>query len=412
MLDKWGQDMLETSWGHKVDPNHLNLSSVIFIFVAGSFALFFRNTPSDFFHLFCILTPVIPMLVIVSEKEVGEMFCIAASLAFLVSYFVSKLPFNAPIIRLKNGFMTERLIVSVSVFLGFLIILLTISRGGLNYLNFSFSEVYEFRRAASASRGTLLNYLLLNYIALVLPLSIALTIKQKRFHLLIIFAIINILIFGLTSNKSYIFAGPFAIGVYFILSRPKPAFLIAFSAAIIITSLTIIYHFNKDFYDLPTLFIRRYFFVPAYVNLQYWEFFSYNPYAFWSDSKVSLGMVEPVYAYPTPRIVGAYFTQADFSRTASLFTNSNTAWIGSGFGNAGYFGMFFYAILSGIVCKYGNTLSKIIGFKAAVSGMGFYFFSVFFTSTDLPAALLSYGMFLTIFIMILWNQNHVKANKL
>lgn len=397
--------MLETSWGHKMDPNHNGLSNLIFIFVSGVFALFFRNRPSDLFHLLCLLTPILPMLVIASQKEVGELFCLAASLAFLVSYFVSKLPFNAPVIRLRTGFITERNFVTFSIFLGSLIIALTILRGGLSYINFNFQEVYEFRRGASSSRGTLLNYILLNYIALILPLSIALAIKQKRFYLLFIFAVINVALFGLTSNKAYLFAGPFVIGMYFVLSRPKPAFLIAFGAAIIISTMTVVYLFNKEFHTFPTLFIRRYFFVPAYVNLQYWEFFTSNPYAFWSDSKVSFGMVEPVYSYPTPRIIGSYFSQTDLSRTASLYTNANTGWFGSGFGNAGYYGMFFYAILSGVICKYGNTLTRFIGSKAAISGLGFYFFSVFFTSTDLPAAILSYGMLFLIFVMTMWKAN-------
>ena len=129
---------------------------------------------------------------------------------------------------------------------------------------------------------------------------------------------------------------------------------------VISAGLTLLFVYNPDLLELPTLFVRRYLFVPAYANFLYWEFFTTNPYAYWSDSTVGLGIVQSPYGVSTPRVIGSYFSGIDVSSRAIQFHNANTGWLGSRYGNAGVIGTLIYAVLSGVVTNYVNYLSYVL----------------------------------------------------
>ena len=404
MLEAWGQDFLETSWGYG-EKNEFAFEISAFLFAIGAFITSrVGNRPSDYMHLFFFITPIMPMCVIASYKQVGVDYLAWAMVCFSISLYVSKLKMTSLSIRLQYGIISQTNYIYLSIFIGLLVLLLTIARGGLNFLNFDFSSVYEFRRDASSSRGAILNYLLLNYIGVILSFGFALAIYLKKYLFIALLIFINTLIFGLTSNKSFLFVGVFTLGLYYILGlrSPKKALILLF--CVISAGLTLLFVYDPDLLELPTLFVRRYLFVPAYANFLYWEFFTTNPYAYWSDSTVGLGIVQSPYGVSTPRVIGSYFTGIDVSSRAIQFHNANTGWLGSGYGNAGVVGMLIYAVLSGVVTNYVNYLSYVTSPRVATAGVGFYFFSVFFTSTDLPAALLSYGFFSLVFIIMIWRQ--------
>jgi len=246
---------------------------------------------------------------------------------------------------------------------------------------------------------------MLNYVGLLLALGFAIAFSIRSFKYVSLLAVINVVIFALTSNKAYLFVGVFVWGIYIILGTKRPKAMYVLLLSSICVGLTLLYMALPSQWIWATLFVRRYIFVPAYANFLYWEFFSEFQYALWSDSKIGLGLVESPYGRPTPRVVADYFTGVDFSNTVQEFNNANTGWIGAGFGNAGPIGVFIYAFISGIVTKYSNALAEVIGKRVAISAVSFYFFAVFFTSTDLPAALLTYGFFSLVAVILLWNRS-------
>ena len=404
MLTRWGDDFLETSWGQYASPNPYHLLLPVFLVSAFLISIIIDDRPSDFFHLLCFLTPVTPMLIIAENKDVGELFALFALFAFFISFTISRLKFSAPFFYFNLSVFKAKNFAFFTIVLGLMIVVIALLKGGGNYVNFNFSDVYTYRRAASDTRGTLLNYALLNYIGILLPLGFAVALERKQAFLFIALFTINVILFGLTSNKSYFFIWVFTFLIFIILKLKNSTLILVISMASVCVSLTVLYIFAPSLDIFGTLYIRRFFFVPAYANFQYWEFFLTHPHAYWSDSKLSFGLVDSVYGRPTPRIIADYYSGVDFTYRVEKFSNSNTGWFGSGFANAGYAGMVFYAVLSGVVTKYGNLLSEYVGRRVATAGLSFYFFSTFFTSTDLPAALLSYGMFSLIFIMILWGS--------
>ncbi len=412
MLKKWGTDFLETSWGK--GANVSNIAFYIFLLLAFGAFLTSRmeKRASDYLHLLFFLAPIVPMGIISANKGVGLSYYFLVMVAFTISYTISCIKFPKIRINLKLGFITEKNYLLICVILGFFIIAWAIINGGLEYINFDFSQVYEYRRGASDSRGVLLNYILLNYIGTLLALGFAIAFSNKSIFYIFLLLAINVIIFALTSNKSYLFVGAFTMALYIIINTPFPKLYLILGFISVVVGLTVLYLIFPQQWIWATLFVRRFIFVPAYVNFLYWDFFTQHPFAFWSDSKVSLGLVESVYGRPTPQIIGDFYSGKDFSDTAIRYNNANTAWLGSGYGNAGAIGVLIYAVLSGIITKFANMLGKLIGNRLAFVALAFYFFTIFFSSTDLPAALLSYGFFSFIIILIFWKKHNIhQSNK-
>lgn len=405
MLPVWGADFLETSWGEHAQFNKwvfVNLAIFSIVCIGPSL---FKKRASDFLHAIFFAIPICPMLVISGFKSSGLEFAYFSIIIFYISYAVSLINFFPYYIAVKNSVLSKENYPMLCMLLGGFIVLWCLLNGGLNYINFDFTKVYEFRRGASASRGALLNYILLNYVGVLLPVGVAIACSYKKYRFLLVFIFINLAITILTASKAYFFVTFFAMAIYFLSASGSliQKFIVAISAVLI--GLTLLYLIIPETFILGTLFIRRYLFVPAYVNFLFFDFFSNNAFVYWADSSVSLGLIDSPYNKPTPQVIGDYYSGVDFSNTVQLFNNANTGLIGAGFGHAGYYGVIIYSLITGVLTKSANYFAKFVGYRVAVSSLSFYFFAIFFTSTDLPAAVLSYGLLAFILILVFWKEN-------
>jgi hypothetical protein len=144
---------------------------------------------------------------------------------------------------------------------------------------------------------------------------------------------------------------------------------------------------------------NRFLFIPAQLNFFYYDFFSRNPKIFWLDSKWLL--INKIIGYPysldLPFIIGdVYFNRPE--------TQANTGWIGSGYAQAGFWGMMVYALIIGELFKY-------LDYKALTVGRNFIMisFSPFivslFLSADLKTVFLSHGLLLYLIILSVLKSN-------
>ncbi|MEZ8292909.1 O-antigen polymerase [Vibrio splendidus] len=406
MLPVWGEDFLEVRWGLKPSWNIFFIVNTIIYIIASIYISRRRSRPSDFIHIIFFAFPIAPMLIISSFKGQGFLIAYGAIFALLLSCFVTRLRYVPISFSSKVNVFDKNNYLIFCTIIGAVIIVLSVLKGGMSFLNFDFTKVYEYRRAASSSRGVLLNYLILNYIGILLPLGVAISLAMKRYFILLLLLIINMLIAALTSSKAYFFVSMFTIFIYLVSSnRNRSGYYFLMVISGILSFLVTLYMIFPSSEFLGTLFIRRYAFVPAYVNFLYWDFFSINEYAFWADSSISMGLIDSTYGKPTPQVIGDFYSGVDFSLTEQEFNNANTGLIGSGYGNAGLLGIWFYALLSGFVLRYCNNFSSFLGYRISIASIGFYFFAIFYTSTDLPAAMLSYGMISYMILYFLWKKD-------
>ena len=90
------------------------------------------------------------------------------------------------------------------------------------------------------------------------------------------------------------------------------------------------------------LFIRRVLLVPAQLNGFYFEFFDENLKYYWSQSKITFGLLAMPYEQSSPKTIGAFYF-------GNKGTSSNTGFLGQGFANAGYLGVLIYLGIFGFV---------------------------------------------------------------
>jgi hypothetical protein len=181
--------------------------------------------------------------------------------------------------------------------------------------------------------------------------------------------------------------------------RQKSHHIILAMAALMLFA-SVIYKISGAFEMVPTLTVRRMFFVPAYANFLYNDFFSLSPKMFWSDSKLSMGLIDNPYGYTAPRVILNYYNFGSMS--FQYAGNSNTGFLGAGFGHAGLIGMLFYSIIISVLLRVANVVSDKLGYITTCAGLTHLFIAVLFSSSDTLSSFLSYGsMLMIIFAVIL-----------
>ncbi len=350
------------------------------------------------FHLLNIMIfiSIIPMLVIYSSANLSSYFI------FLVILSLSLIRI---IIGIRNFLVLD--IVPFTLIKYLVVILALISLAWLISLNYSYFnlnilKVYEYRLEISSKMPVSLNYMYnLTYKGFIPILYLYFLFTEekflKKFLFTLVVFLIYVAIFGLTSQKFFLFLIPTIFILYLISSisrNPSLVFLVIF-----ILFLMSLYMVNLDQlgFIIKSLLIRRLLFVPAKLNFDYFQFFSQNPYVWFSDSRFLITHYFMSYPYnlDVPHLIGkVIYGRPDMS--------ANTGWIGSGYAHAGVLGMFIYAIIIGTLLDYLDFLARYLNYKFIVLSF-FPYVVTMYLSSDLKTVFLTHGlMFYLLFLNILY----------
>jgi hypothetical protein len=402
MLEVFGRDFLERNWlAADVTPAK-GLLSALAVLVVAHFASLQRKQLSDFYLTILAMFPVIPMIALFSHRGAAPEFVLMIVGCYILIWGLLRIP--VPQFKSRDlGIFNEKNFTAISLGLIIISILLSIYSGNLQYVNFDFSEVYEYRYDATASRLAFVNYAIPNIIGLFLPLSVAIFLKQKKYLYVVLMFALNIMLFGLTSHKSYFFTPIFVLIFFYTLSfRGKSSDIILAMAALIVVA-TLLNTYSSAYEIIPTLTVRRMFFVPAYANYLFNDFFAMSPKMYWSDSKLSMGLVDNPYGYTAPRVILNYY---NFRSMSFQFAgNSNTGFLGAGFGHAGIWGMIFYSFIVAALLRVGNVIADKVGYATACAGLTHLFITVIFSSSDTLSSFLSYGSLLMIVFAVILKKS-------
>lgn len=368
-------------YGFTLSVNELKLiESVIILLVVVTFLERRPKLPSDFLLHIQFIFPFLPMLVLYGLTNESRGYIIACGLSFFVIKFISKK-------RIKfytKGIVNEQFLLTIVLLLSWLNIGSLVSIGLLQYLNFDLYRVYEFRRLA----GELLPNYEVYFNAIVgaafLPLAFILAIKRKSLYLSVLALSGSIMMFALTHYKAVLFYPFVAYGLYIVIKKPK---LINYVLMVLIalTLYSLIEHFTETLSDnVGSLVIRRMFYIPAHANFFYYDFFSINEKVYLSNSKVTLGLLTYPYDMSTAMLIG------DEMR-ADSGVRANTGWLGTSYMHFGYFGIFLFSIIVGILF---SLIDKIAKNKdmALIQVITFAPFYALFVSSDLFTAILTHGL--------------------
>lgn len=385
--------------GYSWNPSFFRIIvALLMLNLINLFLPLYLRKPSDFLVNYHFIFPILPLLVLYAFQGYDVIFILASSFCFLWVLFLTKIaPISISIFSLKkeqyiNLLLLVAFIVLISIFL----------MGGYRYFNLDITKVYFFREDASNNLPSIFGYILPALGKVVLPMALALCLKLKFYYRALIVALACLILFGLTGTRSMLFYPVVVFTVYFLFNYFRSLNFLFFFYAAIVGFLVLLASLTPIGETVSSLIIRRAFIFPAYITTLYFDFFSVNEKVFWSLSQVTFGFLDyPYYLKPGNLISHIYFDEVSM--------NVNTGWLGSGYMQLGFVGMFIYSSLLGLIIYIINCFSiekdaRLIG--ASLVGI----FMSIFQSIDLLTSLFTHGLLLILLIIAILPKDNLKKS--
>jgi len=262
--------------------------------------------------------------------------------------------------------------------------------GGLERLSFDLLSVYEVRAEFIQARAPLMGYFVPWQANVINILILCYALARRNYGLLAVAAAAQLLLFGMTGLKSFLFAPVLAGGVYFIWDKRNALFYIVGGSLMLILASYIVF-LGTGNHLVPSISIRRLFFVPAANHVIYYDFFSQpgHPFVMLSNS-----ILEPFIRYPysmsLTRVISWAYWGSDFG--------PNVGYLGDAFAHFGFVGMFLFSIILGLFLRILDSVgarfpSNLMAAIVAVPAMAL-------TNSALFTSLLTHGLILA--LVMIW----------
>lgn len=312
---------------------------------------------------------------------------------------VASYPSNVKIKPIPQASIDYSLWILLAIF-SLIAVILFIS--GTQFLNFSLVDVYEFRDKARESLPVIFEYARSTATASLLPVGVALALRDKRIFLVAGYGVSAVFLFALSSHKAILFSFLFLV-VTFYSFRFRYSYMMVWAAGFV--GLTALFYIENSLMSrgmldsnfVGDMLLRRTIFTPALLNGYYVDFFSGNPMYYWSNSKITLGFMQPPYSIGPSYVIGG-FMFGDFTLSA------NTGLIGSGYANAGMIGIFVYSLVIGLVLSYLNFCDNEHSPAIMCTFFGMLFHALF-RDTDLITAFLNHGLLIFLVLILLVSRH-------
>ena len=354
--------------------------------------------PSDILIHVQMLFPILPMLTLYGAQNGPRGYLYVALLAFLTMYLLAtKIRFKA--VRIGRS-LSPKLYQSLLLLTGWCAISIIILDGGWRYFNLNIWRVYEFRSAAAHNLPTIFGYINPMVSKVVFPFSLLIAIVKKE-RLFALFSIAgSIMMFGLTSHKGPLFYPFVVMAFYYILNLSNVIFwLLSGYSFLIIVSIVLFKFWN--IISFSSLITERIYYVPAYLNYLYYDFFSNHSFTWWARSKITFRLLDYQYSFDVPHLIGAtYLNRPE--------CGANTGWIGSGYSAGGFLGMFLCAFIAGIFLALINAYGKIIDYRI-ITAILIVPLLAMFMSSDIFTSLLTDGLLLVLLFLMLLSPSFTIA---
>jgi oligosaccharide repeat unit polymerase len=346
------------------------------------------SRPSTFLIVYFIIVALTPLLIFYALANKSTIILVKSVFIIPFLLVINKL-FKIKIRTIKNG---PTIAISLIIFFMIFGTIIMIVNGGLNYFNLDLEKVYDFREESELALDHGIYSYLNNWLPKVFaPCLLSYLLLKKKYHLLFIVFIVSVFWFSMSGHKSVIFYPFISLLIFYSLRNSRSYNSIIYLFIIIVFSSYLFYYFNRDEYLIPSMFIRRVFFVPSSLWFAYFEFFDKNEFVFWSNSFLS-PFIDYSYDMPPPKLIGEYVGTGAWA---------NNSFIPNGYMHFGVIGIIIYGIVVSLVLYLMDILTsdKIpVWFTVAIFIVPFHILS---TSSDLVTALLTHGIGLSLFFIYL-----------
>ena len=348
---------------------------------------------SDYFTLLYYLTLIAPTCCIFgmdSGRAIEPLLaiCVPFVLLYLIlrSNFVK--PFHIPEFRNSRATIIVISWVALIYFVGWAFI-----SGAIFNMNFDPTQVYDFR----LENSELIDHGILAYINIwvykffsIFLISFALI--RKNYLMVLLLLLFQFFVYTITAHKIVIFLPLLAIGAWYFFERSKALAILPLMYTLIILSGILLY-LVFDFTYVPSMMIRRPFFVGSGLTYEWIEFFQVNPHTYWSDTWTR-SFIEYPYDKSLPHVVGESLLSDELA--------ANNGLVSTGYAHAGYTGIFVYTLILGYCVKILDNITKAgiplwFGIALTVGPL-----RTAINDADLLTTMISHGLLISMIILAMY----------
>jgi hypothetical protein len=388
-----GYVLLCRDWGYLgyvLDFNALKLiESYLLLFII---LVFLPKSPQKLSHVMVwllVLLSYIPMLTVFAFKDEARIFMYAVTGFWLLVFILMR----TPSIRIPSLKQSGVIRYGLFICLAAAVILLVWKYLGLSF-KFSLEGVYDIRAERLAAQIPVSGYLFSGLALVANPLFFALFIKKKKWLLVALIVVLQIILFAATGNRSYYLALPFVLVLMWIMRRQNPLVYMGLGLAGVVL-LGMLTYWLADNLFISSFFTRRALLTQAQLSFCYYDFFSQNELVFLSASKLGGFSSYPYLLGPANLIGDIYFDNPAL--------NANTGLAGDAFMNFGFIGLVLWTIPLTIILKLVDSFSSGKDYMVAVAAIAVSAISL--TNTALLTNILSHGLLLALVFLYLLPRN-------
>jgi hypothetical protein len=399
LVGAFGDDPITPMW-IDIQPVQYSLS-IIFVIVVALITPNDKKSLSGIYYFSILAFLFIPMTSIVgmnAERSIQHVF-----IAF-VGIVTSLIITETPLPKINLPLPTNGVLIAVLLSAGALAVFLawTIYTGAIFQASLDLKKIYVFRE----EQDQILNQGYFGYFNLWVqkvfnPFLLVLGFYYKRRTLILTSILFQIYFFAVTSHRTHLFVPLLILLVYFLYSRRYTFFHIYLIVAAILVS--IIATSTLHAYDLlPSIFIRRAFFVAASAAIDWISLFESRAHVYFADNLFK-SVVNNEY---TGQKLSHYVSVLIFNEKPFGFDGGL---VGNGYAHLGIFGVALYAALIGAYVRFINELIAN-GVRVSLSAaLLFEPLRTTWCDTDLPTALLTHG--LLIGMLLIWLVGKSQLNQ-
>jgi len=336
---------------------------------------------------------LLPAIVIYSAGGANTTaFAIICS-AVAVVFMVSAIPMaRIYVINIRTKTLMWCVVAATATFVSLVIIL-----GGYRNFNLNLAAVYEFRQAAADGLPGVFSYLRPVFSNVVIPFGIATALVHRKYIVVFILCFAALMLFGFTSHKSIIFIPIVVIFAFIVLKKFKKysVLMSLFVLSLILSQVDVFLIRGEEeaiFGWYSSLLTRRVLMQRALIEYQYLELFSDISKYYWSYSRVTFGLVDDPHGINAPRLIGENFY-------GSSDANANTGFVGSGYSQAGIWGVYIYAVGVGLLFSFLQAYGKYMGVPYVVAATSSFVLVIF--AADFLTLFMTHGMLVLVLLFTL-----------
>lgn len=345
--------------------------------------------------LYCISFVPGTMMIAYGSVSWGYTICYLIFWATMLyaCYFVPQVR-----IGYSSGRLSNAMTVTATAVLAFSVIYVSWKYTGFRF-TVSLANVYDLRlEAREFDLPWPLSYLF--YAAkIAIPVLVAHYLSRKRYLIALLLGIVQLLAFSADGTKSTLFTLVIVVACYYFVKRVTISLIIRAVTLIVLTALIEYIVFDSDY--ILNYGIRRLFYVPASLNVDYYQFFSSNDLDFYRQSIFSKLGFESPYVQSIGRTIGLYCL-------GSPVMNANNGLFSDAYANLGIVGCFVVPLMLVTIFRIIDIVASGLPFPIVACVLVITAYT--FISSSFFTVLISHGLFLVCIILYFLPRSEIQGD--